>query len=957
MNTIFGQTLTCPQFTATGTTTSPYSTPSSSGGSCNAVCPQALNTNAYPWDGGSSSGSIVATSLTPVTVLALGFNAVNTNDYATITVNGGGTVSLTGSGCGISGNVIGPYNCSGYGDVFVTVHSTLPFTIVTINNTGGSSGWVINCPGSTPNAGLDYNNLSSPICGGTLNLNTVLSSGADAGGVWVETTSSGQFTPGTGVFNASGLAAGTYTFTYTVTSCGSTDIAIIAITVGSGADAGTDNTSTLCNTTGTTLNLNTLLTGADPGGTWVETTSSGQFTPGTGIFNAAGLAGGNYTFTYTVLGSTPCPNDVANFTVTVNPIPVYTVTGTNPSTCSGTDGYLTISGLTPNASYSVSYTKNGVTVGPNNLISNASGIITISNLSGGTYTSYSISSAAGCTAANNTIVTLASALAPTVNAGIDKIICLGDNVTLTATNPNGATISWNNGITDGVAFSVTTTMTFTVTADLSGCTATDQVVVTVNPLPTINAGIDQTLCAGTPVTLNASGAGTGTYTWNNGVPNNVPFTQTSGTTTYTVSGTDANGCINTDAVDVTVNSIPVVNAGTDQSVCIGTQVTLTATGSTTYSWDNSITNGVTFTPALGTITYTVIGTTSNCTSTDQVIVTVNPIPNVTATTDTILCEHQTIILVGSGASNYSWNNGITNGVAFTPTGTGTYTVIGTDPNGCKNTDSVLITIIPTPLADFVSDKFIGCSPLAFNLTNNSIGNLTNCKWTLSNGQTFNGCGPVTDTLLAVGCYDVTLVVTTPQGCTNTMTKSNYICVAPDPVAKFYTDPNELSTFISKANMTNVTIGATSYEWNFGDNTGNSTETNPSHEFPNDEGKTYTITLIATSDIGCVDTTTETITVIEDLIYYVPNTFTPDADNFNETFLPVFTSGYDPQDYVLLIFDRWGEILFESHNAKVGWDGTFNGKMTPDATYIWKISFKLKNKDERQEHIGNVNLLR
>ncbi|MEO9258615.1 MAG: PKD domain-containing protein, partial [Crocinitomicaceae bacterium] len=316
-----------------------------------------------------------------------------------------------------------------------------------------------------------------------------------------------------------------------------------------------------------------------------------------------------------------------------------------------------------------------------------------------------------------------------------------------------------------------------------------------------------------------------------------------------------------------------------------------------------------------------------------------------------------IILVGSGASNYSWNNGITNGVAFIPVGTSIYTVTGTDPNGCKNIDSVLITIIPTPTVDFISNNVLSCSPLAFTLTNNSVGNLTNCKWTLSNGQTFNGCGPVSDTLLAVGCYDVTLLVTTPEGCSNTLTKSDYICVAPDPIAKFYTDPNELSTLVWKANMNNVSIGATTYEWNFGDNTGNSTETNPSHEFPNEEGKTYTITLIATSDIGCVDTTTGNITLVEDLIYYVPNTFTPDANKFNETFLPVFTSGFDPQNYTLLVFDRWGEILFESHNAKIGWDGTFNGKVSPDGTYIWKISFKLKNNDERQDHFGNINLLR
>ncbi|MDX1652570.1 MAG: gliding motility-associated C-terminal domain-containing protein, partial [Brumimicrobium sp.] len=101
-------------------------------------------------------------------------------------------------------------------------------------------------------------------------------------------------------------------------------------------------------------------------------------------------------------------------------------------------------------------------------------------------------------------------------------------------------------------------------------------------------------------------------------------------------------------------------------------------------------------------------------------------------------------------------------------------------------------------------------------------------------------------------------------------------------------------------------------------------------------------------------------IVEELIYYVPNTFTPDNDNFNEVFKPIFTSGFDPFDYKLLIFNRWGEIIFESNNAEVGWDGTYGAdseQIVKDGTYVWKIIFKTKINDERKEIVGHVNVLR
>ena len=120
-----------------------------------------------------------------------------------------------------------------------------------------------------------------------------------------------------------------------------------------------------------------------------------------------------------------------------------------------------------------------------------------------------------------------------------------------------------------------------------------------------------------------------------------------------MTGTDANGCINTDQVLVTVNPIPTVGAGADQTICVDASVTLSGSGAATYTWDNGVTNAISFAPT-ATTTYTVTGTSAaGCTSTDQVVVTVNPLPVVNAGVDQTICIGASVTLAGSGASTYS----------------------------------------------------------------------------------------------------------------------------------------------------------------------------------------------------------------------------------------------------------------------------------------------------------------
>ena len=123
---------------------------------------------------------------------------------------------------------------------------------------------------------------------------------------------------------------------------------------------------------------------------------------------------------------------------------------------------------------------------------------------------------------------------------------------------------------------------------------------------------------------------------------------------------------------------------------------------------------------------------------------------------------------------------------------------------------------------------------------------------------------------------------------------------------------------------------------------------------------FNIKLFAFSNLGCVDSITKNLTYIEDLIYYVPNTFTPDGNQYNETFKPIFISGFNPLNYKLQIYNRWGELIFESNDSSIGWDGSYGANQTnyaPEGTYVWKINFKTLRNDKNVQEVGSINLIR
>jgi len=270
------------------------------------------------------------------------------------------------------------------------------------------------------------------------------------------------------------------------------------------------------------------------------------------------------------------------------------------------------------------------------------------------------------------------------------------------------------------------TYSLTVTS-FDGCSYSDTITVTVTDGPELNISASATaVCEGESVTLTASGDAA-TYSWSGGVENGVAFTPAQ-TATYTVTATDATGCESVESITITVNAFPVVTANASAiEVCEGDMVTLTGSGADSYTWSGGVQNGVPFAIS-ATTTFTVTGTSNGCSDTDEITITVNPLPQVTLQLnlpDTLCVEDGIVELSGGSPAGGNWSgNGVT-GASFDPAAAGagvhviTYTYA--DANGCSasaseevlvevciNVNDMLltqVTVFPNPFNQFVNIRW------------------------------------------------------------------------------------------------------------------------------------------------------------------------------------------------------------------------------------------------------------
>ncbi|TAL62067.1 MAG: T9SS type B sorting domain-containing protein [Bacteroidetes bacterium] len=580
---------------------------------------------------------------------------------------------------------------------------------------------------------------------------------------------------------------------------------------------------------------------------------------------------------------------------------------TNTTICSGNSATLT---ATSGSSYSW---NNGQTT---------SSIVVTPSAS----TTYTVISIGACGADTGyASVTLASSITASISPNIT--ICSGQTATLSASG--GAPYLWSTGAgTSSITVSPTATSSYSVVVGSGSCSDTASAIVTVVPLA-VTAGPNSTICVGQTVTLSASGGNS--YSWNNGSTASAINVSPSATTNYSVAVSNGS-CSGTAVVTVVVSPPPVASVqGT--TICSGQTTTLTASGGGNYSWTNgSTTNPLIISPTTNT-TYSVIVSIGNCADTASAIVTVNPSPSVSVSGNTTLCVGDIATLTASGGNNYTWSNGATtSSITATATATATYSV--TSSNGsCTSATSITVVVSPPPIA-WANGTTI-CAGQSAILTASGGGNYS---W--NNGGTTN---PLIVSPTANTTYSVIVSI---GSCSDTATAT--VTVNPSPAASAWSN----ITITQGQSTTLAASGGGTYLWSNG-STQNSITVSP---------LVTTIYCVTVTQNNCSDTACVTVTVEPIFCGYasdqlfVPDAFSPNNDTKNDELGVYYPNPDCIKEFILIIYDRWGERVFEASSIISTWDGIYNGKLMNTAVFVYFLEATLTS-GEKISKKGNISLIR
>ena len=507
--------------------------------------------------------------------------------------------------------------------------------------------------------------------------------------------------------------------------------------------------------------------------------------------------------------------------------------------------------------------------------------------------------------------------------------------------------------------------------------------IIINSLPIIDGGIDTSVCFGTQSVLKAKGGIS--YQWDNGIEDKKSFIPQE-TKLYKVIGADVNGCKNSDEVEVKVNPNPeFVLSVTDPcekqnlafTVNLGAQTSLVGVKSSSWKGVSSFTSNELHPQILnvglnhkGSYNITLTDN-NNCQTQKSIIANVSPEDQIDFADLGTKCVNDLVfILPAPNIKGGSWSSSDNISIQdkkqglFDPSKSKpdldkkidvTYTTSTVVPvRKCPSHKTKSIFINPIPDSSFYALKQIICEDdeISFRVVNPNVDAIY--KWEFGNGESTFKLAP-TYTYLNEGNYNVKLTSTLGQ-CVVTQFKKDYIHVIPKPKnIDFTMSVSEIDFYNPLVYFYTNTQGKY-YQWKFGDGSV-SDDKNPIHTYPM-EPNTYLVTLkVLNMKNHCDLTLTKSILMPEPLIYFIPNSFTPNGDDLNFVFQPIFTYGYDPEQYSFYIYNRWGNLIFETHNTNIGWDGTFANQELTNDTYIWKLEFKEKSNNKKHSKVGHVNLLK
>ncbi len=717
---------------------------------------------------------------------------------------------------------------------------------------------------------------------------------------------------------------------------------------------------------------------------------------------------GTYNYVYTVIDNFGCTNDTSvNVVVNANPT---VFAGNDTTICNGAQMQLNgqVSGVSSNCDYTLVLTDafgdgwNGNTL---TLINN--GVPTTYDLLGGLTTqTYTIPVVNG-----TSLTSTFNAIGQFINEcsfqifdpnGV-AIVTQGPNLTagvvdvFTALCGGAYTYSWTpaNLVDDATVLDPNVVMTTPSTLTLSvfpvghpACTVSDAISIGFSVSP--NAGNDNvlTICTtATPVDLYPLLGITPvvgvTEKWLNPAGQVVtmpydPVTMNPGDYVFVA---DNGGCTDSATIVVTEINTSITNSVVTDVNCHGANngmITVTATNVLFYKMNNgaAITSGspiIINSLAPGSYFIEVFGP-SGC-SDNVTLNVIEPLPiSITSLTDDItVCPGATVPLSvtatgGNGVYIFNWTENLTPmgvgaNISVTPVvSPSQYCVIVSEACGSTPATECMIITHATPIIpSIVPDTTNGCFPIIVNFTNTTVSpDFQSMFVDFGDGTsgTYLNTQPFTHQYTAVGVYSVTITVTSNLGCQYVTPYPNLIETYGYPVANFTVNPNQVSMFEPLVQLVNQSSDdVVSYLWNIPKGTpSTSSLENLSVHYPIDSVATYPVTLYVTNEHNCLDSTVGKVIVYEEVLIYAPNTFTPDGDTYNQTW-DIYGVGINPLNFNLKLFNRWGELVWETNDIHQGWDARIGGEYVQDGTYNWMISTGNNYNDNKYSFKGFVNVIR
>ncbi len=812
------------------------------------------------------------------------------------------------------------------------------------------------------------------VCGtdGPIDLMNYIGGVPDLGGTWTDPF----LFPTTSTFDPSFGTPGVYTYTAPAPAGCVADEAYVTVNVDVPPVAGIDGSVTLC-AVGVPENLLAYLGGAVPGGTWTDPNNQ----PFSGFYDPAVQLPGVYV--YSIQGQGACSGSAsASVTVTETSAPN-----------AGSDGALT---TCDNALPLNLFAQLGGTPEPNGTWSGPlganSGTLDPATDPSGAYV-YTVVGNAPCPNAQATVDVTVNQAPQTLPTSVGSYCSLDPAVDLYAiymsllpntgtwTDPNGTVF---NGTLQPFT-AVSGDYQYTLAGTLPCLDGVNHVDITINPSPDAGTNGNLVICSSVPpLPLTSALQGTpdanGTWTDPNGqiYPATFdPATAINGVYTYNVAATPF--CPGATAT-VNVNVVTAVDAGLDASVSacendpnINLFNLLGGTPDANGDWatpNGTPMNGVIdpTTAASGDYTYTVQGINPCPDVTSIVSVDVQQLPEPGSDNSVAVCADSTVqdlfALLGATAdAGGFWTapDGSTTDSLFDPandpSGTYIYHILGT--GACLGDTLVAeidATSWPLPVPSFTLDTVSGCVPVTINFEATDPTILL-AQWQFGDGALDNGVPSTQYTYEEPGYYDVTLSVVDGNGCSTSITDTAAVAVFALPDPHFTSSPNPTTAMVTDIALDAAVEDYPIYRW-----TSNSAEIGDTavftYHFPTLEADVYNVCLHVVDTNACENEFCDLVVVQQQLEVNVPNTFTPDGNGVNEEFAPVLL-GVSDQEYEFVIFDRWGQIVFETQDPSARWNGGFRngGTVLPTGVYSWRLRLREDISPERKDIFGHVTLLK